>query len=215
MQCPKCQTEVVPQASFCSRCGARLSPDPPEDDAEGHPATQLSRRSGAAPSARNEAEEELWQGTYSPKAAIPAFVLTGVVSLVVVLGVAAFASLTWIHWLWLLLAIALVFGGIAIKLWITRLSTAYRLTTQRLVHETGLLRRVTNRVEVIDIDDVTTVQGLIDRLLRIGTIKLTSSDRTHPVLQLRGVDDARTVADQIDNARRSERMRRGLHIEAV
>jgi uncharacterized membrane protein YdbT with pleckstrin-like domain len=213
MQCPKCQTEVVPQASFCYSCGARLSPEA-EDDAGNSPGNPLSSRSSPAAD-RNEPEQELWRGTYSPKAALPTFVVAGVISLVVVIAVAAFATLSWVHWLWLLVAIALVFGGIAANLWITRLSTAYRLTTQRLVHETGLLRRVTNRLEVIDIDDVTTVQGLIDRILQIGTIKLTSSDRTHPVLQLRGVGDARTVADLIDNARRRERMRRGLHIEAI
>jgi len=213
MQCPNCQTEVVREASFCYSCGARLAADSVESS-EASPASRMTPRNGPA-SRRDDPEQQLWQGTYSPKATIPAFVVAGAVSFLVVMGAAAFLTLSWVHWLWLLLAIVLVFAGIALKLWLTRLSTAYRLTTQRLVHETGLLRRVTNRVEVIDIDDVTTVQGLIDRFLGIGTIKLSSSDRTHPVLMLRGVDDAKNVADQIDQARRHERMRRGLHIEAV
>lgn len=208
MQCPKCQADVVEQASFCYSCGARLAPS-------GHEAHASEAMAPRAISKRDDPEQELWQGTYSPKATIPSFAVAGFVSVVVIIGVLALASLTAIHWIWLLLAIALVFGGLAVQLWLTRLSTAYRLTSQRLVHEVGLLRRVTNRLEVIDIDDVTIEQGLIDRFLGIGTIKLTASDRTHPELLLRGVDNVRAVADQIDHARRTERVRRGLHIEAV
>ena len=214
MQCPKCQAEVVEQASFCQSCGTRVAPTDVAGATEGVPEGVLSPRSGTT-SGREEPEKELWQGNYSPKATIPAYAVAGFVSVAVIIGVIAFTSLTAIHWLWLLLAIVIAFGAISINLWITRLSTAYRLTSQRFMHETGLLRRVTNRLEVIDIDDVTIEQGLIDRFLGIGTIKLTSSDRTHPMLQMRGVDNVRVVADQIDNARRVERMRRGLHIEAI
>lgn len=214
MQCPKCQADVMEQASFCHSCGAQLSLSG-NGAREGRPGDSLAPRSGSI-STRDDPEQELWQATYSPKAAVPSFALAGLASAVVVIGVLIILGLlTATHWLWLLLAIVLVFGGLGIRLWLTRLSTAYRLTTQRLVHEVGLLRRVTNRLEVIDIDDVTIEQGLIDRFLGIGTIKLTSSDRTHPVLQLRGVDNVRVVADQFDHARRTERVRRGLHIEAV
>lgn len=213
MQCPKCQADVVDQASFCYKCGARLTPS--DDGAKNaSPGDALTSRTGGN-SKRDEPEQELWKATYSPKAAIPSFAVAGFLSVVVIIGVLIWGSLTAIHWLWLLLAILLVCAGLGIQLLVTRLSTAYRLTTQRLVHEVGLLRRVTNRLEVIDIDDVTVEQGLIDRILGIGTIKLTSSDRTHPALQLRGVDNVREVAEQFDNARRTERMRRGLHIEAI
>ena len=213
MQCPKCQTDIVEQASFCSGCGERLKPSSNGGE-EARSDDALSSRAGDK-SKRDEPERELWKATYSPKAAIPSFALAGFVSVVVVIGVLTLGSLTATHWLWLLLAMALVFGGLGIQLLLTQWSTAYRLTTQRLMHETGLLRRVTNRLEVIDIDDVTVEQGLIDRILGIGTIRLTSSDRTHPALQVRGVDNVREVSEKFDNARRTERMRRGLHIESI
>ncbi len=64
-------------------------------------------------------------------------------------------------------------------------------------------------------DDVTFVQGIIQRMLSVGTIRVSSSDRTHPELVLLGIDNVEKVADLIDDARRKERRRRGLHIEAI
>ena len=75
--------------------------------------------------------------------------------------------------------------------------------------------RTSDRVEVIDIDDVTVHQGFIERMLGVGTIRIASSDRTDPELVLPGVDQVRAVADVIDNTRRAERQRRGLHIESI
>jgi hypothetical protein len=77
------------------------------------------------------------------------------------------------------------------------------------------LSRTTNRVEVIDIDDVQVQQGFVERMLGVGTIKLLSSDTSDPVLSLRGIADVNRVATLIDNARRDERRKRGLYVEAV
>jgi uncharacterized membrane protein YdbT with pleckstrin-like domain len=96
-----------------------------------------------------------------------------------------------------------------------KLTVKYQLTTQRFIHEKGLLKRVTDRIEVIDIDDVSVEQRLIERMVGVGTIKLISSDRSHPVLMLRGIEKVREVAATIDDLRRKERRRRGLHIESI
>ena len=108
--------------------------------------------------------------------------------------------------LWLILGVVLLYH---------RLNVCYRLTNQRLIHEVGILRRVTDRIEVIDIDDVAFSQGIIQRILNLGTIQISSSDRTHPEISLHAIENVANVATQIDRARRNERVRRGLHIEAV
>jgi hypothetical protein len=72
-----------------------------------------------------------------------------------------------------------------------------------------------NRVELIDMDDVTYVQGPIQTLLKVGNITIKSSDVSHPVLVLKGISDVKRIAELIDDARRSERRRRGLFMEAV
>jgi uncharacterized membrane protein YdbT with pleckstrin-like domain len=91
----------------------------------------------------------------------------------------------------------------------------YELTTQRFVHQAGVLIRQTDRIEVIDIDDVSYTQGVIQRMLGVGTIRITGSDRTHPELVLRGIDKVPEIASLIDDVRREERRRRSLHIESI
>jgi membrane protein YdbS with pleckstrin-like domain len=167
----------------------------------------------AQAAAAPEVEQELWHGTYSGKALVGWWVAA---TLVTLLGPAAalaigHAAAWWVY----LLAVLLLWGWPAVRLVVARLSVEYTLTTQRLIHKRGLLRRVTDRVEVIDIDDVSYSQGPIERLLGIGTIQLLSSDVSDPQLVLRGIDNVQQVATLIDNARREERRRRGLYLESV
>jgi uncharacterized membrane protein YdbT with pleckstrin-like domain len=96
-----------------------------------------------------------------------------------------------------------------------RISDSYVLTAQRLVHESGILSRTTDRIELLDIDDVTVKQGLIERFLGVGTIHILSSDRTSPKLDLIGIENAKETAAIFDDARLAERRRRGLHIEQI
>jgi len=96
-----------------------------------------------------------------------------------------------------------------------RLGVSYELTTQRFIHQTGILSRRTDRIEVIDIDDVTSSQGPIERIFGVGGIMLESSDRSHPTLNLRGIANVKEISGLIDDVRRQERRRRSLHIEAI
>ena len=96
-----------------------------------------------------------------------------------------------------------------------RLGVHYRLTTQRFFHESGILIHTTDLIEVIDMDDITYRQTLIDRMMGVGTIRIASSDRSHPELFLPGIENVKQVAERFDNARRDERRRRGLHIEQI
>jgi membrane protein YdbS with pleckstrin-like domain len=164
-------------------------------------------RSGNAPP-----EETLWSGSYSPKAmadwAAVAAVLTIVGAIVAVLtgpiGWAVFA-----------IGAVIVWAAVGLVALYRRMTVRYQLTTFRLFHETGLLSRTRDRIEVIDIDDVTLKQGLIERMFDVGTIYVQSSDMTHGNLLMAGIEDARTVTDLIDNTRRAERQRRGLFMENV
>jgi hypothetical protein len=67
---------------------------------------------------------------------------------------------------------------------------------------------------VIDIDDVTYVQGVIQRMLGVGKVQLRSKDRSHPQLILAGIDQVQRVSGMIDDVRRKERRKRSLHIDA-
>ena len=96
-----------------------------------------------------------------------------------------------------------------------RMSVRYVLTTQRFIHERGILRRVTDRIEVLDMDDITFEQGLLERLMGVGTIRILSTIRPIRELELPGIENVKQVATLFDDARLAERRRRGLHVEQI
>lgn len=235
MQCPSCREEVVEGSVFCHKCGHRLDfdrqtfPAPPSDESPPSPppagapggaqrprslADQLRGAAEQPTALDEEPERELWQGGYSPKAMIGPWLLADALTILLIV-----VGAIWVRsgWLWLLIVAALVilWGYLLAVLAYRRLSVAYRLSTQRFVHQSGLLRRVTDRIEVIDMDDITCEQGLFERLVGVGTIRIISSDRSHPDLRLPGIADVRRVADLFDDVRRAERRRRGLHLESI
>lgn len=198
------------------------SPAPPEGGQPGSaaPASAAPReRLQAAAQARQqldeEPEEELWQGGYSSKAMIGSWLTAAFVTVLTLVLVIMFAAAIVPVWLVWLVLIALLWGWLVVQFLYRKWTFTYRLTTQRFIHESGLLRRVTDRIEVIDIDDVSFEQRVVERIMGVGTIKILSSDRSHPALTLRGIERVRDVAGLIDDTRRKERRRRGLHIESI
>lgn len=175
---------------------------------------QFAKVAGEKRTAASEADNEqsLWQGGYSAKAMLGTWIVVGLLSIA-------------------LLVIAILYGipqwpiavGVVVVLWVLvacvyayrRMGYHYELTTQRFIHQVGILSRRTDRIEVIDIDDVSFFQGPVQRILGIGTIDITGSDRTHPRLVMRGIANVREVAGLIDDTRRKERKRRSLHIQSM
>ncbi|MGD9719686.1 MAG: PH domain-containing protein [Pirellulales bacterium] len=156
-------------------------------------------------------EEILWEGSYSPKAMIGTAVLCAVATIILLV-----VALAYVEGIWrtlLLIAIVLLWVLAATRLAARRLGISYKLTNQMFYHRRGLLTRVTDRIELIEVHDVIYEQGLFDRLVNVGRIKIASNDRTHPLFYLQGVEDVEKVAQSIDKARRGEQVRRGRRIE--
>jgi len=215
MKCEICGGEVAAGSAFCHHCGAPVANgDGEESDVAAMPQAAGAHRlkPGSRGNSNPVNEEELWSGTYSAKAMVgPAIGLA--LLTVIALAAASFAGPVG----WAIAGIgAVVFWAIlGLVILYRRMTVAYRLTTYRFFHETGLLSRTRNRIEVIDINDVTLQQGLIERMFNVGTIHIQSSDVTHPDLYLPGIEDVRHVTDLIDNTRRAERQRRGLFMENI
>jgi membrane protein YdbS with pleckstrin-like domain len=201
MPCPTCGAESVETATFCHQCGARLA-------SAAEPAAHAATRVRAA---TDIPEEPLWEGSFSAKAMVGYWCLAAVLSVAAVV-----AAVVWSDWWWAFLggAVAL-WAGLGLMLLYNQLSVRYRLTNQRFFHERGILRRVTNRIDVLEIDDVTFEQGPVERFLGTGLLIVFSSDRTNPKLYMPGIDRVQDVAALIDQARRAERVRRGLMLKEV
>jgi len=210
MKCNSCGAEVPNESTFCPDCGTRLVDNAASKDV----AVSKQQFQDLVKSKQEDeiaAEEELWHGGYSGKAMYGTWLVGALISVGLIVAMVFFPP-------------ALVFLAIGIVgLWIVlgvmlayrKLNVDYELTSQRFIHKRGVLKRTTDRIEVIDIDDVTYEQGIIQRMLGVGTIRISSSDRTHPELTLAGIDNVAQVANTIDDIRRQVRMRRGLHIEAI
>lgn len=161
------------------------------------------------------AERSLWKGGYSAKAMYGTWLISAVVTIVALVVMFLLGSQEKAVW---------PIGGTAIIVWwcfaigiyfYRRIAVHYELTSQRFIHERGILVRRTDRIEVIDIEDVSFTQGIVQRMLGVGTVHLMSSDRSHPQLNLNGIDQVVTVSNMIDDVRRDERRRRSLFVASV
>jgi uncharacterized membrane protein YdbT with pleckstrin-like domain len=216
MKCEVCGENLPADAMFCPKCGERRKSEATAA-ASSQPRTgaEKLRQTMASKVTDPRAEEHetvLWQGSYSPKAMVGGWLLSLVVTIVAFIAAAFFPPVGW----FVAGAIALAFwGGHLVLLIYQRLSHDYKLSSQRFMHGHGILRRITDRIEVIDIDDVQVTQGFIERMLGVGTIRLLSSDVTSPSTNLVGINDVTRVATLIDDTRRAERRKRSVHIESV
>jgi membrane protein YdbS with pleckstrin-like domain len=215
MRCEHCGAEIPAGAAFCPGCGQRLSAsaEPPAPTAPApSSAQQLQHKAEQVRAARDIPEQELWRGAYSYKSMIGVLALGGLASIVgiILLFVAESHVIRWA-----------IFAGL-VALWIfiatyvlhRRIGIHYRLTNQRFFIERGIFSRVTDRIEVIDVNDMEFEQNLFERMFDVGSIRLSATDRSVPKINLDGIEHVQEVFNLIDQARRAERNRRGLYIES-
>lgn len=204
MKCSQCGADVPAGSAFCSQCGAQLSTKA---------AARLQPGATAAGS-KDVPEEDLWSGAYSPKAMTGPFVGATLFAIAAVIVGSLIQPFGWAVGLGLAV---LLFAYLGWSLFYKRMSVHYRLTTHRLVLQKGILSRTDDRILLVDVDDITVQQGLVERMLNVGRIILNTTDETTKqrgkgVLVMDGIENARQVGDVIDEARRTERSRRGLYM---
>lgn len=165
----------------------------------------------------DEKERELWRGGFSGMSMIGSWIAAAIITVAVIAALLKVPVIGSNDFAW--------YAGIgmAILVWIyliglmlyRKLGMHYTVTNQRLRHREGILMRKLDRLELIDIDDVSYRQGPIQAILGVGNITVNSSDSSHPELVMYGIANVRRVADIIDDARRDERSKRGLYVEAI
>jgi uncharacterized membrane protein YdbT with pleckstrin-like domain len=213
MKCEVCGENMAADAVFCPKCGERRKTDEPAAaPTTGADKMRQTMASKLLDPKADDSETVLWQGSYSPKAMVGGWLLSLMVTIVAFAGGFFFGPPGW--FVAAVLSIAVWLGHLALLIY-QRLSHEYKLTTQRFIHASGILRRITDRIEVIDIDDVQVTQGFVERFLGVGTIRILSSDVTSPLTTLVGINDVSRIATLIDDTRRSERRKRSVHIESV
>ncbi|GIK17306.1 MAG: hypothetical protein BroJett003_22700 [Planctomycetota bacterium] len=171
---------------------------PPEDyRPAADPAAAL--RGGPEPAGELPKETPIWTGRTHWKYFLPGVALWVLGMLAVSwLLLKAFASpeSTWVGTLltvlWLGSAVV-VFGRIAIRI----IGQRYRLTTQRLFIEKGILSQTIDQTELLRVDDVRMHRTVVDRMFGLGTVEVMSTDSTNPRIRIVGIAAPDTVAEHI------------------
>jgi membrane protein YdbS with pleckstrin-like domain len=93
----------------------------------------------------------------------------------------------------LALAGALMFGYVYLSLRCLR----YKITCRLIERERGILVKRVDSLDLGRVKDVELVQNLMERILRIGTIEILSSDRSDPLMRIEAIPAPRPVYEKL------------------
>jgi membrane protein YdbS with pleckstrin-like domain len=166
-----------------------------------------------------QAERTAWVGRTHWKHYAGRLVLWLAAVVLVAIGVGWIAessdALGWRGAFWIDVAVfgatgAWVLGGVAWRIF----SCRYRLTSQRLFVERGILSQTIDQTELVRVDDVQIRKSLLDRVFGLGSILVASTDATDRQLTIIGVREPDRLAELIRANTRD--MRRGsLYVESI
>jgi len=110
-----------------------------------------------------------------------------------------------------LLLLPVAGGGLILLLnvWYKVVSLKYRLTTQRLFVQKGLIAKHLEELELFRVKDVTVKQGILQSILGFGTITVLSTDDSNPQIALIGINKPVDVKETIRKSFRAARKREG------
>jgi len=112
------------------------------------------------------------------------------------------------------LAIAvLTLGLAAVYFWIQAKGTSYRITSQRIVVETGIFSKRVEQVDLYRIVDYVIERSFSQRMLGTGSITLEAMDKTTPEVRIVGIrTDVMALYERLRRATEAEKQRRGVRV---
>lgn len=116
----------------------------------------------------------------------------------------------WVNFWWYVSCILIIPIPWVIWKYLDTRYAKYKLTSQRLRLERGVLTKTIDEVELYRIKDTQLNQTLIDRMLGIGTIEVLSSDETNPRLYLPKIPRPAEVRELLRGAVERLRLARGV-----
>jgi membrane protein YdbS with pleckstrin-like domain len=169
--------------------------------------------------AENTPETDLWTGRTHWKYFASLLVRAGLIYIVVAVALWQAASrqvfaqpgTAW----WIALAVAAVIAVYAMgRIGLTILNERYRLTTQRLFIERGILSQTVDQVELVRVDDVRISKSFLNRIFGVGTVSVMTTDASDRSIRITGVLGPESVAESIRTHVRAVRQR-SLYVEHV
>lgn len=215
-ECPYCREINTGDESMhgqrvkCVKCQQTIFV-PPKPVNVDPPAARLLNEPSAQASARSEPGEETEIFQVSPVArAHLGQIIAGLICFGLALGLQVYPrNLEWAQ----PAALGFLVLGVILLLivWIRVKSRNYRLTTQRLFVRRGWLSRHVDELELYRVKDVTTDQGIMQRLLGYGTVTVLANDDTTPRLELSSVAAPLKIKETIRTQYRTARQKEKVH----
>lgn len=133
------------------------------------------------------------------------------VAAVVVIGIAVALFMFVESFPWWGLTIGIIVGLLVLVLPLLLVrKNRYKISNYRIDYEQGLFSKRIDTIELWHVDDVQMRQGVIDRMLGVGTINIHSNDATNPVLPLRSLPEPRKLYDAIKQRVIAVKRQRGV-----
>lgn len=126
--------------------------------------------------------------------------LLGSVIAGVAAGVATAIVTGKLHDGWVTAAVLAVFVAVLVRGAVTRRRTTYTITSRRLTVDAGLLSRDLHQTRLERVQNVSSRQSLLERLLRVGTVEFDTAGGSEYDFSFRGVSDPHTIVRTVDRA---------------
>ncbi len=114
-----------------------------------------------------------------------------------------------------IVAVVFVISGLEVavrRVFLKIINHRYRLTSQRLFIERGILSQTVDQTELIRVDDVRINKSFLDRVFGLGSVAIVSTDATDRKVVVEGIPEAESVAEAIRTHMRTMR-RKSVFIE--
>ncbi|HEX9296603.1 MAG TPA: PH domain-containing protein [Polyangiaceae bacterium] len=113
----------------------------------------------------------------------------------------------------LLLLAIFTLGIWLLPLWWQSIGKRYRITSRRIVIQSGLLSQRLEQVDLYRISDYTAERSLGQRLMGTGSLVLQTYDKTTPVVRIEGIKaDVVTLYERLRAATEAEKTRRNVRV---
>jgi len=97
---------------------------------------------------------------------------------------------------------ALLVAGVLVVGFVRRMATTYMVSTQRLYIRRGILRKRVQQTRIDRVQNVNTEQGVIDRVLRVGTVDFDTAGTDDSDFTFVGISSPDGVVAAVDRAPR-------------
>jgi membrane protein YdbS with pleckstrin-like domain len=160
--------------------------------------------------ASGDEEETYYEGRPLLRADQAKALLYGLIGIVLIGWPIAGWVMDWHFPVWLGL-VSIVLGIIAFlaPMLITR-TTRYKITSYRIDYERGILKKRIDTMELWHIEDIRFEQGLVDRIMNVGSIIIISHDDTNPRLELHGIPNPRPLFEKLKQRVIAVKRQRGV-----